>query len=679
DAEQAAEILGYCETALGVVEGAANFALSDRDFASLGDVVAGAVSDIVSAAAGDDVGNMVGTAITVAARGARCGQLLKKGDYKGAALQLAQAIAMGCAGFDRTDGKLITEIGAQIEVGVNSFLAGWNMAEAIDRGASPQDILRTLMTQFENIASAAANTKAGQLAKEFAGSVTEKTKALDKSATEKVSAAFGKKKDDNEEEEEEDGGGDEEEEGDGILEQALKLSEQKALLNKKFDADALQKMREAAAQKQAEDMEALKTEEAARFREMLISGLAPAVNDDEEIAIQETRRLDSIDYILAVQKKNDATFALCKSIAEKGMGLVVKLFPGAGLIEACMTLSFTIQDAIVKTQEMVIWMDNFRDAQAASSAQVDAFMNRKGLQTKQAALANIQVALDAAKVVAQVMKLTPIAGAAPVVEATIATTEAAIDLTNTIYTEVQLAAAWKIYQHARDVPQDRYLARKATRENPTLSKYAMAWGAKKGDPIAVEGMRRCGLNEKTLAQPETDVKKVVAYLEAKYAEDPVLLRAVPVKEKWHPGPIELTLKSWADFYRMATTEAVPTVARTGDISGINGALGALGAAEKAFADAVKGLYDANAQRSRAEVEKDPGAPDPAIVATLLGTLYRLRDGLARYKSLDTTGKPHAEMAAYVDALAARAEQRATAVDTILAEKGWSLAYKRDAA
>lgn len=680
DAEQAAEIIGYCETAMGVAEGVTNFVLSDRDFASLGDVVAAAVSDVVSAAAGDDVGAMVGTAITVAARGARCGQLLKKGDYKGAALQMAQAIAMGCAGFDRTDGKLITEIGAQIEVGVNSFIAGWNMAEAIDKGASPQDIMRVLMTEFDKIATAAANTKAGQLAKEFAGSITEKANALDKTATEKVSAALGKKKDEkdegDEEEEEED---EEEDEGESIGEQALALSEQQALLNKKFDAEALQKMREEAAKKQSEDMEALRKEEAARFQEMLVTGLSPAVDDDEEIAIQETRRLQSIDYIMAVQKKNAATFALCKTIAEKGMGLVVKLFPGAGLIEACMTLSFTIQDAIVKTQEMVIWMDNFRDAQAASSAQVDAFMNRKGLQTKQAALANIQVALDAAKVVAQVMKLTPIAGAAPVVEATIATTEATIELTNTIYTEIQLANAWKIYQRAREVPQDRYLARKATQENPTLSKYAMAWGAKNGDPIAVEGMRRCGLDEKTLAQPETNIKKVVAYLEAKYAEDPQLLRAVPVKEKWHPGPIELTLKSWANFYRMATTEAVPAVARTGDISAINAALGTLDGAEKAFATAVKGLYDGNAQRSRAEVEKDPGAPDPGIVATLLGTLYRLRDALARYKSVDTTGKPHDEMAAYVDALAARAEQRATAVDTILAEKRWSLAYKRDAA
>lgn len=678
DAEQAAEIIGYCETAMGVVEGVTDFALSDRDFGSLGDVVAGAVSDIVSAAAGDDVGAMVGTAITVAARGARCGQLLKKGDYKGAALQMAQAIAAGCAGFDKTDGKVLTEIGAQFEVGVNAFLAGWNMAEAIDRGASPQDIMRVLMTNFENIASAAANTRAGLLAKEFAASVNEKTKALDKTATEKVSAALGKKKD-KEEDEEEDEGGDDEEEGEGIAEQALALSEQRALIGKKFDADALQKMREDAAAKQAEDMEALRTEEAEKFREMLISGLAPAIDDDEEIAIQETRRLQSIDYILAVQKKNDATFALCKSIAEKGMGLVVKLFPGAGLIEACMTLSFTIQDAIVKTQEMVIWMDNFRDAQAASSAQVDAFMNRKGLQTKQAAMANIQVALDAAKVVAQVMKLTPIAGAAPVVEATISTTEAAIELTDTIYTEIQLARAWKIYQRARDVPQDRYLARKATQENPTLSKYAMAWGAKNGDPIAVEGMRRCGLNDKTLAQPETNVAKVVAYLEAKYADDPVLLRAVPVKEKWHPGPIELTLKSWAGFYRMATTEAVPAVAKTVDISAINAALGTLDGAEKAFAAAVKQLYDANGKRSRAEVEKDPGEPDAGQVAALLGTLYRLRDALARYKAVDTTGKPHAEMAAYVDALAARAEQRATAVDTILAEKGWSLAYKRDAA
>jgi hypothetical protein len=393
----------------------------------------------------------------------------------------------------------------------------------------------------------------------------------------------------------------------------------------------------------------------------------------------ESNRIASIEYILAVQAKNEATFNLCKSIATKGAALVTKIFPGAGLVEACLTLTFSIQKAIKQTEEMILWMDNVADAQNAASAQVDAFLNRKGLATKQAAMANVQAALDAAKVVAEVLALTPVAAAAPVVKSSIALAEATIELTDLAYTEIQMANAWKIYQKAREVPMDRYLAREATRENPTLSKYAMAWGAVNGDPIAMEGMRRCGLNAHTLKLPDTNVSKVVAYLEKQYADDPQLLRAVPVKEKWHPGPVELTFKSWMSFYQMATTTAVPLVGKTADISAINAALGSLEKTDKAFSDAVAALFESNKTRTKTEVTENPGEPDQAAVVALQANLMRLGDALGKFKSVDANGAQHKEMAAYIDALAAKAEQRSQAVNKILVDKKWAKVFKADEA
>jgi hypothetical protein len=418
-------------------------------------------------------------------------------------------------------------------------------------------------------------------------------------------------------------------------------------------------------------MEALVNEGDEEFRLALVAGFSQPIDDDDAVNIAETNRLASIDYILAVQAKTAATFELCKSISQKGVGLVVKMFPGASLAEACLTLTFTIQDAIAKAQELIIWQDNFKDAQAASSAQVDAFLSRKGLQTKQAAQAGIQAALDAAKVVAEVLKLTPAAPAAPAVKASVEVVEASIKLADILYTEQQMAAAWRLYQQARDNPQDRYLARKATQKNPTLAKYAMAWGATKGDPIAVEGMRRCGLNEQTLAHPDTNIAKVVAYLEAKYADDPVLLRAVPLKQKWHPGPVELSLNSWASFYDMATTKAVPAVAKTNDISAINAALGNFGDAKLAFDKEIDALIAQNKTRRPAQVKEDPGAPDAAISAKLTASLYKLMDSLRRFKAVDGDGNPHPQMAAYVDALAAKADQTLTAIEGILHDAKWA--------
>ncbi|MDZ4093467.1 MAG: hypothetical protein U1D35_00985, partial [Paracoccaceae bacterium] len=461
-----------------------------------------------------------------------------------------------------------------------------------------KDMMKLLVAEFEKVADAAAKTQGGKIATEFAqgleDKVLAKTTALSDAAVEKITGK-AKKKDDGDEEED-----DEEDSGDPGLRALLSdRSEAAKLIAAKFDNVALMKQREEAAKKMSEDMQAMIEDEGAEFRLALVTGFNMASDDEEEVDIGESNRLASIDYILAVQRKNDATFALCKSIATIGVGLVTKLFPGASLVGACLTLAFTIQDAIAKTEELIIWTANFKDAQAASSAQVDAFLNRKGLQTEQTARAAIQVALDAAKVVAEVLKLTPAAPAGPVVQASAVAAEATIELTAILYTEVQMARAWKIYEKARDDPQDRYLARKATQANPTLAKYAMAWGATKGDPIAVEGMRRCGLNEHTLAMPETNVAKVVEYLEAKYADDPVLLRAVPVKQKWHPGPVVLSLSSWASFYQMATTEAVPAVTKTNDIIGINAALGALDGAEARFSTEIERLFDVNkAQEGR---------------------------------------------------------------------------------
>ncbi|RUS59701.1 hypothetical protein EGN72_13465 [Pseudorhodobacter sp. E13] len=673
-AEEATLILGHMATALSVVDKAGNAALSDRDFTSVGDAVAGAVSEIVAAQVGDDaggkeIGALVGGVISSATRGVRTAQLLKAGDFAGAAQALADGIAKGLEGADNSDGKWMTALGAHIQVAVRSTVNSWNALEAYNRGGSTSDVLKAMIAEFSTIAEAAAKSTVGTLVKEIAETVKtdvtgkapedEKEKTAEELRAEALDEAAEKVKD-----------------ATGTEDPSLgeswgnRRAAQKVIAAK-FDMTALKALRDDAAKKQAEDMEALANEGDEEFRLALITGFAMPGDDDEAVNIEESNRLASIDYIMAVQAKNDATFALCKSIAEKGAALVVKLCPGASIVESCLTLTFTIQDAIAKTEELIIWQDNFKDAQRASSAQVDAFMNRKGLQTKQTLKAAIQVALDAAKVVAEVLKMTPAAPAAPIVTASINTTEALIEVAEIVATKAQMDAAWKVYVRARENPADRYLARKATQQNPTLAKYAMAWGATMGDPIAVEGMRRCGLNEHTLALPETNVAKVVAYLEAKYADDPILLRAVPVKQKWHPGKVELTLQSWASFYQMATIKAEPLVSKTNDISGINAAFGKLDDAEAAFSDAVDALMKANAKRTPKQVAKSPGEVEPAIVATLQAAIYTLRDVLRRFKSLDVDGGRHVEMASYVDALVALTETRLTAVDRVLDEAIWA--------
>jgi hypothetical protein len=658
-AKEAEAVLKHLGTAMSVTEGIGTTALTGKHYTSLGLAVGKAVGPVLMKHVGPEISTMVSTSIMTAARSVKIEAYLKKKDYEGAAQAIADGIAKGCAGFDKTDGKHVAEIGRLVQAGMGTFLNGWQAEAAISGGKDPGAVMQALVDHVTKIATEAAEQVGPKMALEFAGD--------GKAEPEENAEA---------EDEEEGGLGAKDAVTGAKMAKAAydgkqKIDKANAVIAAKFDHAALEKQREDAAKKTAEDMQAMIDEGDEEFRLALVAGFSQPIDDNDEVNIGESNRLASIDYILAIQAKTAATFELCKTISQKGVGLVVKMFPGASLVEACLTLTFTIQDAIAKAQELIIWQDNFKDAQAASSAQVDAFLSRKGLQTKQTAQAGIQAALDAAKVVAEAMKLTPGAPAAPAVKASVEVVEASIKLADILYTEQQMAAAWRLYQQARDNPQDRYLARKATQKNPTLAKYAMAWGATKGDPIAVEGMRRCGLNEHTLAHPDTNIAKVVAYLEAKYADDPVLLRAVPMKQKWHPGPVELSLNSWTSFYDMATTKAVPAVAKTNDISGINAALGNYGDAKIAFDKAIDALIEENKTRRPAQVKENPGAPDEAISAKLTVSLYKLMDNLRRFKAVDEDGNPHPQMAAYVDALVAKTDQTLTAIEGILHDAKWA--------
>ena len=257
------------------------------------------------------------------------------------------------------------------------------------------------------------------------------------------------------------------------------------------------------------------------------------------------------------------------------------------------------------------------------------------------------------------------------------TAEAAIELADLIYTEAQLASAWKIYVEARKVPEDRWLARKATRENPTLSKYAMAYASLNGDAIAVEGLRRCGINKQVLANPDTNISKVVTYLETKYADDPVLLRAVPPANEWHPGQIVLTATSWMLFYQAAIGEK-GKVDPGSDTSGIAAAMGRLDEAEEAFKKALDDVTKRAAKTTKSEHKKNPVEMDAVARDRLALCLIQLREKLDGYKPKKVgTTEPHTSMIEYIDALRALSEKRSAAVKKVEADKPWLAKLKDD--
>ncbi len=568
DAKEAKAFFDQLEVAVTIGEGMTKMALTDKDFTSIGEEMAEAISKGLGGFSelSKETVTIVACCASNAVRSVSVAKKIKAGDLEGAFTDVVGAIAAELKAFDpKKGGGGMTAFGKQMAATAGSLVKALNLPRMVAEGRSPIEIMGAMIDIVDGVVGPSAEAFGKDLDKEL-------KKSLD----------LGKDKDKEGEEEEEE---DEEEDTSG-----QDYVDGRKVRQGKFDIEALKKRQLEADALSAEKIKQSAEEQAEAEREQfehhLRAGFPMAMSDEDEVNQSESDRIQSIEFLIAIQKKNEATFNMARQIADKGVALVVKLFPPASLLQACMTLAYTIKDAIEKTQELIIWVENVEDATAAGSAQVDAMLNRRGLQTKQMMRAQVQAAIDAAKVVAEVLAFTPAAPAGPVVKASAEVAEAAIDLADLIYTEVQLAKAWGIYQQARAQPQDRYLAREATRENPTLSKYAMAYGSLNGDPIAVEGMRRCGLDKQTLSVPGTNVAKVVTYLEAKYPDDPVLLRAVPVPEKWYPGPVELTAASFLSFYRMATTKAAPKLSADGHASGITAALGRLVEAEAALQAAL---------------------------------------------------------------------------------------------
>lgn len=415
-----------------------------------------------------------------------------------------------------------------------------------------------------------------------------------------------------------------------------------------------------AEQEVAEDME--------NFENILAQGFSAARDDDESQIQFEQRQLANIEAMIAQMKKDQAVFELAKSIAKSGVSVVTKFVPGAKIASFALDLAANFVKAANHARQLLAWLENVADAKTAVTVQADAMLNRLGLEEKQNLEAQIQVLLDVSKIVGASIEVGGgvAAPAGTAVQAAAATAETAMEIISKIQTEAAMAQAWAVYNKALQVPQDRKLARKALRENPTLSKYAIAYGAcvdtGHGGAIAKEAMRKCGLTEKVLSDPNTNVDKVVTYLETLYQEDPVLLKAIPVPADWHPGDPELTARSWGMFVVRAKSDASPKLAAAADVTGVNGAFAVFESARKSYVD-----YNG------ADDDKQP------VVKTYETAIQGVEASLARFKPLGDDGKAHKPMLDYIDNLLALVKLERRELTKAEQERKLRIAQARQAA
>lgn len=640
-AKEAAEVIGWVQIGMTSTAGIVKGALKEQDGFAVAEAINGVVGEILGATLDEDTAKLTQGLVTGAIKSSKAGALFAKGDIDGGLNALADAItnSLGGLGDDQVS-QIANIIGQSIKSLPKSKEAARMFKE------DPTAALVILL----NGASAMNATITAPNSKE-AGEVLGKM-----------------------------------EEGSEALNDVVKLAQQQKKVTGKIDKEKLEQMNQEYAKLQEENFQEFMRQEDRAFAEALEYGFADPDDEDEELDLAERRRVDSLEKIVAVYKRDEMMFSLAKKIITGGPGFVAELVPGLGLVAAVTQLVFSIGEAIKHAEQLVIWMESVGDAKNARTAQMDAMMNRLGLQKKQLIIANIKVGIQAVKVAGEATKLG--GQAAPVgfaVSAGADLAESVLEVSAKVVEVVEMEKAWREYKKALENPKSRKAIRQTMRSNPTLSKYAMAWGAvEDGNPIAKEAMRRCGLNERTLAQPETNVAKVVEYLEMIYADDPVLLRAVPVKDDWHPGEIDFTFRSFLKFYRAAIKDA--ELAEF-DSSGLSGALGGYETAAENFAQGILEPTKANAdavsvnQKNLDEARKtyreakekwekagktgdqpefvkpeeiEMIEPNPAVYTRATNAATTCMQAFARVKPLNTSDEAHASFKTYTEAMEAQA-------------------------
>jgi hypothetical protein len=169
---------------------------------------------------------------------------------------------------------------------------------------------------------------------------------------------------------------------------------------------------------------------------------------------------------------------------------------------------------------------------------------------------SINAACEGVRFVGAALQCTPAAIGGVVAAQAASGTEAVEAVLYELNKRYQLEHAWTTYKTALNNPENRRLGLVAIRENPTLAKYSVAWGAVvEDDPLVGDFMEYCNLNSDTI-KGNANIDKVVSYLEARMPDDVEVTgrRYAKGDTHWAAGvKVALTAEAWIDAKSRAET------------------------------------------------------------------------------------------------------------------------------
>jgi hypothetical protein len=231
----------------------------------------------------------------------------------------------------------------------------------------------------------------------------------------------------------------------------------------------------------------------------------------------------------------------------------------------------TAASAQKRSQAMNKWIESSKEALNTMNPYLTSIQNFVEGQRDQYTHYKIKLGILFIQFVSKLVSLAPglVGAIGKIVDSGAAIAESLEEIIYKYKNRVKLEQAWKITKFALENPENRKANLKARRQNSTLSKYSIAFGAIVAkDVVAIGAMNRIGLNRETLSMPDANVNKVKEYLEERYDEDIQVKRQYTPLRGWaskFPDP-ELEPRKWMMSIQIASDFGELVNGRSNDIS-----------------------------------------------------------------------------------------------------------------
>jgi hypothetical protein len=362
---------------------------------------------------------------------------------------------------------------------------------------------------------------------------------------------------------------------------------------------------------------------------------------------KEMAEARSIDNLIKQMQRDKIIMDMAVQVVSGGLEMASQFFTPLSAASAGVQMAASLMAAAQRAMDLNDWLKNEKDAISAGSVFTSSVKNFVTNQSEQFSYHAIKAALQAAQMIGGILScggVTSAAGAALNKVASLA--EVGVDQLKQFYDEAEMKRAWALTRQALDNPNNRRLGLVARSINPTLAKYSVAWGACKGDAIAKSAMASCGLDATTLADRDTNVDKVVQYLEVRFSGDRQVRKALPKPPAWQPTKVVLEVVCWGKTKEAGEKEGKLKRADTGGIDGALTVVARLGLKITALEETLEKAKPAAA----GEPPADP--PERETLLTLLeeqhAQLAVAHAAFSAYKPVTSTGTPHKEMQVVVE-------------------------------